>query len=215
MKSTVSAIYSSTPSSSETYVLLYRILIYKLTLQVLPTILSLDPYLESLSPATIVFLLQSTLIHAIALRQFFSNKSNPASLENAVPAKLVRSSHHHLNLLSAIKIHCKRYDIPIIEEIHTLLSACLSRAAFRNMDARIIPTQQLMHYRWCGTGTGIIPLQRDEAVAAWQYSVSPGEEIWQEPSDNKDELQLLIVDLCAPNTRVCRNGYFDLSILIR
>lgn len=72
-----------------------------------------------------------------------------------------------------------------------------------------------MHYRWYGKGTGIIPLQRDAAVAAWQYPVTPGEEIWQEPSYNKDELQLLIVDLCAPNTRICRNGYFDLSILIR
>ncbi|RMZ42463.1 hypothetical protein CA14_002785 [Aspergillus flavus] len=182
---------------------------------VLPTVLSLDPYLESLSPATIIFLLQSTTIHAIALRQFFSDNSNHALLENGVPAKLVRSSDHHHSLLSAIELHCKRYDIPIIGEIRTLLSTCLSRAAFRNTDARIISTQQLMHYRWCSTGTGIIHLQRDEAVAAWQYPVSPGEELWQQPSDNRDELQPLIVDLCAPNTRLCRNGYFDLSILIR
>ncbi|RAQ58686.1 hypothetical protein COH21_005612 [Aspergillus flavus] len=182
---------------------------------VLPTVLSLDPYLESLSPATIIFLLQSTTIHAIALRQFFSDNSNHALLENGVPAKLVRSSDHHHSLLSAIELHCKRYDIPIIGEIRTLLSTCLSRAAFRNTDARIISTQQLMHYRWCNTGTGIIHLQRVEAVAAWQYPVSPGEELWQQPSDNRDELQPLIVDLCAPNTRLCRNGYFDLSILIR
>ncbi|KAJ1715667.1 hypothetical protein NYO67_2146 [Aspergillus flavus] len=182
---------------------------------VLPTVLSLDPYLESLSPATIIFLLQSTTIHAIALRQFFSDNSNHALLENGVPAKLVRSSDHHHSLLSAIELHCKRYDIPIIGEIRTLLSTCLSRAAFRNTDARIISTQQLMHYRWCSTGTGIIHLQSDEAVAAWQYPVSPGEEFWQQPSDNRDELQPLIVDLCAPNTRLCRNGYFDLSILIR
>ncbi|KAE8323146.1 hypothetical protein BDV39DRAFT_218046 [Aspergillus sergii] len=182
---------------------------------VLPTVLSLDPYLESLSPATVVFLLHSTAIHAIALRQFFSDNSNHALLENGVPAKLVRSSDHHHNLLSAIELHCKRYDIPIVGEIRTLLSTCLSRAAFRNTDARITSAQQLMYYRWCSAGTGIIPLQRDEAAAAWQYPVSPGEEFWQEPSENRDELQHLIVDLCAPNTRICRNGYFDLSILIR
>lgn len=215
MRPTVSATSLNTPSSSEMYVLLCWSLIYKLTPQVLPTVLSLDPYLESLSPATIIFLLQSTTIHAIALRQFFSDNSNHALLENGVPAKLVRSSDHHHSLLSAIELHCKRYDIPIIGEIRTLLSTCLSRAAFRNTDARIISTQQLMHYRWCSTGTGIIHLQRDEAVAAWQYPVSPGEEFWQQPSDNRDELQPLIVDLCAPNTRLCRNGYFDLSILIR
>ncbi|KAE8165732.1 hypothetical protein BDV40DRAFT_297140 [Aspergillus tamarii] len=182
---------------------------------VLPTVLSLDPYLESLSPATIVFLLQSSTIHAIALRQFFSDNGNHALFENGVPVKLVRSSDHHHNLLSAVELHCKRYDIPIIGEIRTLLSTCLSRAAFRNTDARIISTQQLMHYRWCGTGTGITPLQRDEAVRAWQYPISPGDELWQEPSEIRDELQRLIGDLCAPNTRICRNGYFDLSILIR
>ncbi|KUL83429.1 hypothetical protein ZTR_10964 [Talaromyces verruculosus] len=182
---------------------------------VLPTILSLDPYLESISPATIIFLLHSTIVHAIALRQFFSDNSNQASLESAVPAKLLRSSDHHHSLLSAITTHCKRYDIPIIEEIHTLLLGCLARTAFRNMDARMISAQQLICYRWGGTGTGIIPLQRDEAVAAWQYSASPSEEIWRDLPDNTDELRLLIENMCAPNMRICRNGYFDLSILIR
>ncbi|GLB09635.1 hypothetical protein AtubIFM57258_005561 [Aspergillus tubingensis] len=181
---------------------------------VLPTVLSLDPSLDCLSPATVFFILHSATVHAMALRQFIPNNCSRASLGTGVPVKLARSSDHHCNLLSAVQLHCKRYDVPIIGEVHSLLSYYRSQAAFRTSAVSAIRPRTLMHYRWCQGGAGIVPLRIEDAEAIWNYTFSPDEDLWQTESANRSVLQALIADLCAPEARICRNGYFDLSILI-
>ncbi|GKZ21496.1 hypothetical protein AbraIFM66951_006679 [Aspergillus brasiliensis] len=154
----------------------------------------------------------------MALRQFTSNDNDTrhASLDPGAPAKLARSSDHHYELFSSLRLHCKRYDIPLIGEIYSLLSYYRSLGTFRaSPSAAAISARTLMHYRWCRGGTGIISLRGEDAELEWEYSVSPDEKIWQAQSESsKHVLQAAITDLCAPDARICRNGYFDLSILI-
>ncbi|PYI30064.1 hypothetical protein BP00DRAFT_416733 [Aspergillus indologenus CBS 114.80] len=181
---------------------------------VIPTVLSLDPSLDCLSPATVFFILHSATVHAMALRQFIPNHCSRASLGTGAPAKLARSSGHHCDLLSAVQLHCKRYDVPIIGEVHSLLSYYRSQAAFRASAVSAIRPRTLMHYRWCQGGAGIVPLRTEDAEATWHYTFSPDEDLWQTESANRSVLQAVIADLCAPEARICRNGYFDLSILL-
>ncbi|KAL3457142.1 hypothetical protein BJX64DRAFT_293396 [Aspergillus heterothallicus] len=190
---------------------------------IIPTLLALDPYLHGLSPATVLFVVYSATVHALALRQFFpsstDNTNRPAFLETSVPAKLLRSSDHHRDMLSAIDMYCKRYNILILNEIHSLLSYTLSRAAFRApgpTTPQFINMRTLMYYRWRGQGTGVIPLSQEDADAEWRYPVSPDEAPLLEQYylvGAKAELQRVAVELCAADARMCQNGYFDLSIV--
>lgn len=175
--------------------------------------MQLNPGLTFLSPATIFFVLLSSAVQCLALRQYFPFpfQEEAPHYGITVPQRLVESSRLHLRVLSTLSAHSDRWQHDLVMEIHRLLSYCTSRAQHHagSQDQTFTATN-LMRYRWCGSGTGILPLSPTAARQEWHFSSLP-DEIWAWPSGQEEVLRNPVTELCDPSIRMCQPKYFDLS----
>ncbi|QGA14829.1 hypothetical protein EYB26_002485 [Talaromyces marneffei] len=181
--------------------------------EVLPHLIRLDPYLTCLSPASVYFVVLSSVIQCLALRQYISladGLENPAIV---VPEKLDNSSRIHLKVLSLLHENVGRWEHPVVSEIYRLLLYCTSQALDRSSTNHSkISALVLMQYRWCGHGTGILALSNTAALSEWTFPVPPDEEIWSWNGELEVTLYAVVTRLCDPTMRMCQPGYFDLSL---
>jgi hypothetical protein len=183
----------------------------------------MDNCLESVSPAKVFFLLLSCIVH-ISILWKYATRLEAISLEvgfgispasyNLAPQKLAISSWIHIEILSAIRERCKRYDSPLLGEVYRLLTSCYRRVVLGNDDAESVSFQILMLYRWKGRGTGVVPMEREAALAEWSFPHAPDADIKNCLPGHSACSRALIEEVCSPESRICEEGYFDLSIMI-
>lgn len=180
--------------------------------QIIPPLLSTNPHLESLTPTTIYLLCISSAIHCLALRQFIF-QSDFAHI--SPPAKLITSTQAHIEIFRVLEDTYKRCDPQITREFLHMLSTCL-RAASR--DSRIgvgnLSCEKLYLHRWTGAGTGMVQMKEKDADLEWKYVELPSDKIWDGSTGLEGELVIAILHMCEPAQRLCRSGFFDLSIMI-
>ncbi|KAJ5541450.1 hypothetical protein N7494_006526 [Penicillium frequentans] len=180
--------------------------------EIIPHLLSTNPHLESLTSTTIYLLCISSAIHCLALRQFIF-QSDFAHI--SPPAKLITSTQAHIELLRALEDTYKRCDLQIIREFLHMLSTCL-RAATRGSRTGVgnLSCEKLYLYRWTGAGTGMVQMREKDADLEWDYAELPSDKIWDGSTGLETELVVAILQMCEPAQRLCRSGFFDLSIMI-
>ncbi|KAH8743759.1 hypothetical protein F5883DRAFT_592085 [Diaporthe sp. PMI_573] len=183
--------------------------------EILPTLQRLEAHLETLSPATLYFVLVSCVVHAAALLSFsLGDGAAPSSEPLPVPPKLAGSAWIHSRALVAIRDRCQRYDSPLIEEVRKLLDAAYARAVHGLHGADGLDARVLMLYRWKGRGTGILRLDPDTAAAEWEFLQPPDADILGSVPRHETQCHRLLLEVCSPRSRLCEPGYFDLSILV-
>lgn len=143
-------------------------------IQVLPSLLTIDPRLETM-PSTIYFVLRSTSVPILSVGQFLLQSD--AEYVHA-PPKLVESANIHLEVLKSPEASGKRYEHPLILEFQRLLSSCLTGLAFGVSGKLNLCCQTLSPYRWTSRGTGIISMKEDDAEREWDYPGNPSDELW-------------------------------------
>ncbi|KAL3487239.1 fungal-specific transcription factor domain-containing protein [Aspergillus germanicus] len=180
--------------------------------EVLPHLLRLNPPLTFLSPATVLFILLSSAVQSLALRQYFPFQSHSSHDGLTVPQRLFESSRLHLRALSTLSTQAGRWQHELIAEVHRLLSYCTSRV-LHQADSQEPPFSavNLMRYRWCGSGSGVLPLSPAAARQEWHFSSLPESELWSGPTGDEEALRNVVAELCNPSARMCRSGYLDLS----
>ncbi|KAJ9418962.1 hypothetical protein FOXG_17213 [Fusarium oxysporum f. sp. lycopersici 4287] len=194
--------------------------------EILHSINRLGDDLSYLSPAVVFFLIISSAVQIAALGMYLNNPADESAMPGiaievsttsstqSVPQKLMDSSRAHLHLLSAISTQCKRYDSLLLVEIQKLLASCYNCVQSSSCPAQPILATTLMLYRWTGRGTGIYPLEPTVAYAEWLFSQPPEHDIHQYLSGHNEVSRQIVNEVCSPASRICEEGYFDLSIVI-
>ncbi|KAM5342007.1 hypothetical protein ACJ41O_015038 [Fusarium nematophilum] len=188
---------------------------------VLPSLQRMDIYLESLSSATILFLLLSCAVHVAVLAGYASVPETGGMMlfvesdGSQVPEKLSNSTWVHLQVLSTIRERCARYDSPLLREMERLIASCYRRIVLGYGQGEVVSAEVLMLHRWKGQGTGILPVASTAALAEWTFPQSPTADIQRFLARHDDETEALVDEVCSPTSRICEAGYFDLTIIIR
>jgi len=191
--------------------------------EVIPTIIRIKPYLHPTSPATVIFLLLSSIVQSIACSQF--NPSHFLDTQHdqpQLPAALETSLSRHMELLSQIRYPSSWYNHPLIGIVHTILqhsydSATRSSTAFSQLSLSPPPTQELKYYRFIPSGTGVVALGENRADALWdatveKYQVKPMISDFDSGQDQRVRVCRAINVIADPAARICQDGYFDLNI---
>ncbi|KAF4990714.1 hypothetical protein FDECE_14265 [Fusarium decemcellulare] len=192
--------------------------------EILPTVDRLGGEFEFISPALLLFVLVSSAIQIAVLGRYLFDLGNIDTTTNtdldvalgsptfSVPAKLVESSWRHLQIVSAIRSRCGRYDSPLVTEIQRLLASCHSCVALGCQQSQAIPATTLMLYRWKGRGTGINPLEKSVAISEWSFSSPPEVDIHESlaghitsRSATLDREHLISSIIMPPNIAVIHN----------
>jgi hypothetical protein len=186
--------------------------------QVIPTISRLDPYGQTLGPATIYFLSLSAVIHAVALWQFHipPDDERYTNLDSEISDTLSQNALAHVQVLETISSPGSRFDLELVKAVCVCLRSLLAglddiKTTNLGESMRIIA-----HYRWCINGTGISRLASSSAQQHWRYD-RPSWQHELKPSyvhlmADIEERRDAIIQLGNPEYRVCRSGFFDLSI---
>lgn len=191
--------------------------------EALPTIIRIKPYLHPTSPATVMFVLLSSIVQSIACSQF--NPSHFLDTQHdqpQLPATLKTSVSRHIEFLSQIRVPSSPYNHPMIRIVHTILqhsydSASRSSTAFSQLSLSPPPTQELKYYRFIPSGTGIVPLGESWADALWnatveKYQVKPMISDFDSGQNQRERVCHAINVIADPTARICQEGYFDLNI---
>jgi hypothetical protein len=166
------------------------------------------------------FLILSSLVHAVALRQYIGmEKSNvvsetDVSAQNEPPAKLLASSAAHLEVLKTITSHSRRFNHPILKEAYRLLRTCHFSVIPEPTKCSPVNAELFMLYRWTGKGTGILSLDRPTAEQIWEFPRAPEAVFFSDGEGWEQSLRGIIVRLSSSQSRLCEDGYFDLSITL-
>ncbi|KAL4745065.1 hypothetical protein BDW72DRAFT_199008 [Aspergillus terricola var. indicus] len=177
--------------------------------EVLPVLLTLDPYMESISPGTIYFMFLSSIVQCLALHQFSSDPSQQP------PRKLIESSSVHLKLVDSVEAYCRRCDLLFVREIQRLLSTTISAATQGFYTGPRVSCHVLYLYRWTPCGLGIIQLKEQDALQAWTFEDKPTDPVWYSTLGMEaTALRSAICGLCDEGRRICEQGFLDLSISV-
>ncbi|KAH7127293.1 hypothetical protein EDB81DRAFT_140803 [Dactylonectria macrodidyma] len=185
--------------------------------EVIPTVLRLDLGAQTLSPATVFFVLLSSIVTAVALWQFHVPLGEGQSTSIlGVPDSLFASVNAHLKLLNAFWQRDTRYDIDLIEAVFTILSTLSKNLDHENYTSLQASLVHLAHYRWCQGGLGINKLTESAVRSGWY----PDHQHWQvyvqlvssTIEADTHQRKMAIESLGRSDARVCQSGFFDLNI---
>ncbi|KAL3447778.1 hypothetical protein BJX65DRAFT_307831 [Aspergillus insuetus] len=189
-----------------------RLLDHSLLLgEALPSLLKLDPYMESISPGTMYFVFLSCAIHCLALHQF-STQATPE--EMPPPQKLLESSSTHLKLVNALEAYCRRCDLLVVREFQRLLTSTMSTVTEGFATGPAMSCHVLYLYRWTAGGFGMVQLKERDALREWKYDDKPTDPLWNDSVGAGGTLIQAICELCDERRRICEAGFFDLSISV-
>lgn len=122
-----------------------------------------------LSPATVYFLLLSTVVHGVALLHCLqptvpqaatNGHSSPIRPESV--AKLIESTHLHLFLLRRIRDTLPSCGLDLLQIVERVLQPIYVAATTHSTDRVEVDTSQLRFYRWTRHGHGINKMTTDE-----------------------------------------------------
>lgn len=186
--------------------------------QVIPTISRLDPCGQTLGPATIYFLTLSAVIHAVALWQFHNPHDDEryTDLGPEMSDTLLQNALAHVQMLEALSRSGSRFDLDLFKAVCVCLRSLLAGLDDISTTNLGESMRIIAHYRWCIDGTGISRLASSSAQQYWGYD-HPSWQNELRPSyvhlmaDIEDRRDA-IIQLGKPEHRVCRSGFFDLSI---
>jgi len=175
--------------------------------------------LESLSATTVFFTLLSASIHSAALWYFHlvSDDLRSNTIVEGVPDTLTESAKLHIEFLQSLRRRGCRFDAELVQTVEAIVSL-LCRPEGLSVLALGDALFTLSHYRWRGSGSGIIKLTTVGAACEWNH----GSVNWQCPlfipsaasTNDGDMKRKAILAICDPAARVCQSGYFDLSISV-
>jgi hypothetical protein len=167
----------------------------------------------------VFFILLSSILHSAALWQFYalSDDHSSASIVEEVPDTLFQSAASHLQILQLLCRQGSRFGIELVQTVHAILSL-LCGAEGLAVSALGDELFTLSHYRWRGSGSGIIKLTEARGACEWNH----GGVDWHRPlsmasaavSNDTEPRRQVIRAICDPAARVCMQGYFDLSISV-
>ncbi|KAJ0415412.1 hypothetical protein BJY00DRAFT_293540 [Aspergillus carlsbadensis] len=176
--------------------------------EVLPSLLRLDPYMESISPGTVYFVFLSCAIHCLALHQFPHQATPPP------PPKLLRSCSSHLEIIDALEAYCRRCDVLLVREFQRLLTSTISTVTEGFAPGPIMSCHVLYLYRWTAGGSGMVQLKERDALREWAFIDKPTDPLWNGTTGADRVLVQAICELCDDRRRICEAGFFDLSISV-
>ncbi|KAK8011600.1 hypothetical protein PG990_010565 [Apiospora arundinis] len=179
--------------------------------EVLPTILLLDPKCQTLSAATTFFILLSSVITCVALREFHQlpDLQEAGRSPSAAPVTLLDSADRHLQLLGSL-IRGTRFDSDLINHAYDCLSSLTSSLTAESSVALHQAMAGLAAYQWSAGGHGVLPSPSVPAEDDW-HRTSPALFKSRVLHDG-DERLFAIQRLCSPGARICHPGCFELSI---
>lgn len=180
---------------------------------------------ETLGALSVFSILISCVVQIAVLWKFVAMRDGTSASDlgfdeyrgiiHTVPERLAASSLGHLKTLSAIRARCSRFDSPLLEEVQRLLEKLHHQTVLGYDNSANVSFDVLILYRWTSSGTGIVPLSRDQAERCWGSSFAPGSAMKIGDKSKTQTTVDLIEEVCSPTSRICEPGYFDLSILIR
>lgn len=174
--------------------------------------------MQLVSPATVYFILQCAVIFGVALLQFHvpGVQAHCTELFPLGSEELLQIAADHAQSLDAIVQAESRCDLPIVAAIHTILLTLqqdIDEAAAASLGSALLT---LAHYRWRGNGRGIIALSDTDAADAWNHAaIELNDGLALPPSAAQpdiDNRRAWIAQLSSRESRICKPGYFDLSI---
>lgn len=131
-----------------------------------------------------------------------------------VPTSLSASSRAHLQALSATASSCPRFDSPVLRNVYTLLSSAYGRAVLGYAQVEAVSGRMLMPYRWTGNGTGFVAMDAEAASKEWNLPANPNDDIQSGLRGFAQSVKSLVDEVCSPNDRICKPGYFDMTVFI-
>lgn len=165
------------------------------------------------------FILLSSILHSAALWQFYAPSDDllSASLVEEIPDTLFQSATSHLQILQLLCRQDSRFDVELVQTVQAILSLlCGAEGLAVSSLGDLLFT--LSHYRWRGSGSGIIKLTEARAACEWNHDGVD----WHRPismtsattSNDAEARREIIKVICDPAARVCMQGYFDMSISV-
>lgn len=189
-----------------------------LTYQVLPILLAMDPEARKIAPATVYFILLSSVILSVALWQFSCHVIHDEStvMVYDAPNQLLGCAASHLQVLVLKTAQESEHATGLVQSIHAILSSLCSGLPV-NVDGAL---DELAHFRWHEGGSGIRRLPRGAVgglVQVWSsglkgYTAQPVQLPPIRSMEMTESRKDAIRSLCSPAARICRPGCFDLSI---
>ncbi|KAL2817629.1 hypothetical protein BJX63DRAFT_385553 [Aspergillus granulosus] len=180
--------------------------------EVLPSLMTLDPYLESISPGTIYFVFLSCIIQSLALHQF---SPQATSGHTPAPKKLLESCSVHLKLIDSLEAYSRKCDLLVVREFQRLLATTIDSVTRGFYSGPTMSCHVLYLYRWTEQGSGIIQLNEEDGLAEWGFEDKPTDPVWNiRPGTDAIALLPVICGLCDDGRRICEEGFFDLSISV-
>ncbi|KAF2009031.1 hypothetical protein BU24DRAFT_455947, partial [Aaosphaeria arxii CBS 175.79] len=140
--------------------------------EVLPTLLSIDPSLKSISASTTFFILLSSIISAIALWQFHEHELSNGPIKTAqnLPHGLRASIEIHIHFFDSLLSSQHRFNLDLFSAVCTILKALIGERDSDVSQTMAGTLYVLGHYRWCDQGTGIIKMTDKAASRFWHSS---------------------------------------------
>ena len=175
----------------------------------------IDPTTLFVSPGTIFFILLSSVVQIVALRQWATPSNSISISAPVIPENIRHSSSLHTQYLNCLKEHNRRFNHVVIEKVHNLLSQNGACKARNDTSPECNPLDVLMRYRWCEGGSGIDEMPESQARTLWNQG-QRGRSYHQPPSGEDmhgaADVRTRILRLCGGYARLCQQGYFDLNI---
>lgn len=170
-----------------------------------------------LSPATVYFLLLSSVIHAVVLRLFIPSKESSSAFtpqtdgEKSSWSKLIESTHLHLFILRRIREDSITCTIDLVYTIESILQPIYTAATSGryHLDADF---SVLKMYRWTGRGRGIVKVNSKIAEELSRLSVTSASNYSSPNGMDGETARRKILAVYDPRTRQSRPGHFCRSI---
>lgn len=179
--------------------------------------LRVDPELQYNSPTTIHLILVSSIIICVALWQFHSpHDSASRLLPPQTPVLLSSSAASHLNVLKRLYRPFYMTDGKLYEAVYLILKHVHHESGEFDSSAISEALFTLAHYRWCGSGTGIIASTDEAALIGLGLDRFPAPHGISLPSvatvNDIAGRRAAIEALCRADARVSTSDCFDLNI---
>ncbi|EOA92091.1 uncharacterized protein SETTUDRAFT_178397 [Exserohilum turcica Et28A] len=166
--------------------------------EVLPTIMSLDKELTTLSPATAHMMILSSAISAVAMWLFhtpWGEKNMNTSMAERMPATLTTCAESHRCALESLQRTSGRYRSEILDLVHKCLLVLAEGMTLATWTSLQTATQTLM-----SQGSGAL------------HGIHSGPILPLLDASNNVHCRDALNTLCDPAARACQPGYFDLNI---
>jgi hypothetical protein len=168
----------------------------------------LDSRCQTISAASAFFVLISSVVTCLALREFDSSLDSYEAM-TTVPSTLLASTDRHLRALEIFK-QGTRFNVELIKNIQTCLSsvAIIGSPGLSSDYHRTL--NELVFYGWASGGHGILRSPKQPVVESSQFMNRYP--INSRFLQDRQARTHAIERICSPSARICQPGSFELSI---